>query len=189
MRMKCLFWSHTPLIQGFFSQRGMMGIALCGTWPEESKSAPISTWWVWVFCVIVSVTWIYSYWSWKWPDPDIFFLPVWQKLGVSYAVDGRMYRRLEFKKKFTFILSVFLIMPSPSFLCIRSTYILYLCYHFHFRFLTPSRSNFLCHSLNCVWHESRLNIGLFFHSRHSPTVLIIVITLELPPRLHGSQGH
>lgn len=44
-RTKCLFWSHTPLTQESFSQRGMMGIALCGTWPEESKSAPISTWW------------------------------------------------------------------------------------------------------------------------------------------------
>lgn len=44
-RMKCSFWSHTLLIQEFFSQRGMMGIALCGTWPEESKSAPILTWW------------------------------------------------------------------------------------------------------------------------------------------------
>lgn len=45
MRMRCLSWSHTPLIQESCSQRGMMGTALCGTSPEESKSAPISTWW------------------------------------------------------------------------------------------------------------------------------------------------
>lgn len=44
MRMKFLFWNPTPLIQESFSQQDMMGIASCGTWPEESKSAPISTW-------------------------------------------------------------------------------------------------------------------------------------------------
>lgn len=80
-RTKCLFWSHTPSIQESFSLRGMMGIALCGTWPEESKSAPISTWWVsWLrLCLFFHRLCLSLHWSWNWKDPDICFPQMWSR--------------------------------------------------------------------------------------------------------------
>lgn len=85
MRTRCLFWSRTPSIQESCSQRVMTGIASCGTWPEEWRSARTSTWWdCWpprASLILQSLRliashplcslWLYSHWSWKWPDPDI----------------------------------------------------------------------------------------------------------------------
>lgn len=152
MRTKCLFWSHTPLTQESFSQRGMMGIALCGTWPEESKSAPISTWWD------------------SWPAS------VSLSLCLSLTVFGHIHTEAEYhvflcsesekKKDELFVKTIPLVfasfpqhMLSLSFLSISLLYILSLSlffpsiitFTFAFCFLSPLCRSFPCHLMRlCV---------------------------------------
>lgn len=98
-RTRCLFWSHTPSIQESFSQRVMTGIASCGTWREEWRSARISTWWdCWppftsLFLLSLGLIasqplcslWLYSLWSWKWPEPDICPLSYVTQMSCFHA--------------------------------------------------------------------------------------------------------
>ena len=98
-RTRCLFWSHTPSIQESFSQRVMTGIASCGTWREEWRSARISTWWdCWppftsLFLLSLRLIasqplcslWLYSLWSGKWPEPDICPLSYVTQMSCFHA--------------------------------------------------------------------------------------------------------